>query len=305
MRIGPHRYAARASALLLLWAVVAASQQKDPEPAVALPESTNSAPMESVWDFAPEAPGGRLTQTGPYYVSRWGNIVIRGRLDNGRVISALNVIQCGRRNDPRTQVVMIGQKPAGLCSAVKPLRPGTTQSISGKKFNLYGQSTGWVVMDFVQIIGGLHAHNGIGPIDDHSESAWGTTSLGAVLHNENGKHVIYAPGETVTLPHGVTFVVAPIMDDQELEAMVIGDALRGFDGDADLVRIASKAKRPPIWFLILFFAVPIAAIAGVIYAIRRFLRGRRGAGPQRTGALPTFEHMKIPLPANDKEPPAV
>ncbi len=250
MRIGPHRYAARASELLLLWAVVAASQQKDPEPAVALPESTNSAPMESVWDFALEAPGGRLTQTGPYYVSRWGNIVIRGRLDNGRVISALNVIQCGRRNDPRTQVVMIGQKPASLCRGVKPLRPGNTQSISGKEFNLFGQSTGWAVMDF-----------------------------------------------------------APIMDDQELEAMVIGDALRGFDGDADLARIASKAKRPPIWFLILFFAVPIAAIAGVIYAIRRFLRRRRDGAPQRTGALPTSEHAKIPLPANNRandiEPPAV
>ena len=283
MRFGWNPGTSLACVLLMLTATSAAAQDNDSEPEIALPESPNGLPMESFWDYAPEAPGGNLATTGPYYVSRWGNIVVRGRPVDGKVDFALTLVQCGRPQDPATQVTMIGPPPDGLCRGVKALPQGTSNSVSGDTFNLYGTSTGWTVMDFAQTIGGLHSNNGIRPYDEDIDGKWGLTSLGAVFHAENGKYVIYAPGETVTLPHGISFVVKPVMDEQELDAVVIGDALRGFGNNPSLDNIGAKKERPPIWAFIILFGVPLALIGGAIYAIRGRLRRRK----QFTGALPS------------------
>lgn len=287
MRFGWNPRTSFACVLLMLTAA-AAAQENDSEPEIALPESPNGRPMEAFWDYAPEAPGGALPETGPYYVSRWGNIVVRGRPVDGKVDFALTLVQCGQPNDPATQVTMIGPAPDGLCNNVKALPEGRSNTVSGGKYNLFGNSGGWAVLDFAQTIGALRSQSGIRPIDAEMDGQWGVTSLGAVFHIESGKYVIYAPGETVTLPHGVSFVVKPVMDEQELEAMVIGDGLRGLD-DPALNNTGAKKERPPIWAFLILFGVPLALIGGVIYAIRGRLRRKR----QFTGALPS-EH-RVPL----------
>ncbi len=265
-----------------------------------LPESPNSAPMEAVWDYAPEAPGGNLTRTGPYFVSRWGNIVVRGRLEEGRVVSALTFIQCGRDQNPATQVTLIGEAPDDLCDSIEPLPEGKLISTSGGKFNVYGQATGWTVLDFAQVIDNSTFHNGINPIvEGRNEDGWGVTSLGAVFHNENGRHVIYAPGETVQLPHGRTFVVAPDMWQEELDALVVGDAMAATSAELDkLFGVAEEKESPPTWFYFLFFGVPLLLIGGLVYGVVRFFRRKKiPASPQYTGALPTLrEALREPDP---------
>ena len=196
------------------------------------------------------------------------------------------VIQCGRPNDPATQVTLLGQAPPNICNGVKPLPVGTTSSISGDAYDIYGNSDGWTVLEFAQIIGGLHRNTGIAPINDDTKSAWGTTSLGAVLHSENGKFVVYAPGEEVTLPHGTSFVVKPAMDEQELEAYVIGDGLRGFSGRNGSGNSEKEDKEPPLWFWLLVFSIPLALIGAGVLAIRT-IRGRLRQSKQFTGALPS------------------
>lgn len=287
MRFGWNPGARFACALLMLTATSAAAQENGSEAEIALPKSPNGLPMESIWDYAPEAPGGALTKTGPYYASRWGNLVVRGRPVDGKVDFALTIVQCGRPQDPATQVTMIGSAPDGLCHSVKALPEGTSNSVSGDKFELYGNSGGWTVLDFAQTIGGLDSNTGIIPYAAKMDDKWGVTSLGAVFHAENGKYVIYAPGETVTLPHGISFIIKPVMDEQELDAMVIGDAMRGMSNDPALDKILAKKEKPPIWFTFLFFGMPLALIGWAIFAIRRHLRRKK----QFTGALPS-EHRE-------------
>lgn len=62
---------------LVVIAVPVLAQQPDSEPEPVLPESPNGRPMETVWDAAPGSVNGRINTTGPYRVSRWGDIVIR------------------------------------------------------------------------------------------------------------------------------------------------------------------------------------------------------------------------------------
>ena len=42
------------------------------------PVSPNGRPMEAIWDRAPEASDGNTEDAKPYFVSRWGGIVVRG-----------------------------------------------------------------------------------------------------------------------------------------------------------------------------------------------------------------------------------
>ena len=287
-------------ALLLLTTTAAKAQETELNAPFVLPESPNSAPMEAVWDYAPEAPGGNLTSTGPYRISRWGNIVVRGRLEEGRVISALTFIQCGRDQDPALQVTLIGEAPDDLCDSVEPLPEGKLIATSGEKFDLYGQSTGWTVLDFAQVIDNSTFETGINPVvAGRTEDGWGVTSLSAVFHNENGRHVFYAPGETVQLPGGDSFVVKPVMEQEEIEALVIGDALAATSAQLDkLFSATEKQETPPPWFAFLFFGIPILLIGGLVYGVVRFFRRKKiRASPQCTGALPTpREALREPDP---------
>ncbi|MEZ5502426.1 MAG: hypothetical protein R3E50_07100 [Halioglobus sp.] len=89
------------------------------------------------------------------------------------------------------------------------------------------------------------------------------TSLGAVFHNENGRHVFFAPGETVQLPGGHSFVVAPVMERQEVETLVIGDALGAMGAELEKLEGATaKKEAPPTWFYFLFFGIPMLVVAG-------------------------------------------
>ncbi|MEZ5502425.1 MAG: hypothetical protein R3E50_07095 [Halioglobus sp.] len=59
------------------------------------------------------------------------------------------------------QVTLIGEAPDDLCDSVKPLPAGTRISTLGDKFNLYGQATGWTVLDFAQTIDDSSFETGI------------------------------------------------------------------------------------------------------------------------------------------------
>lgn len=219
----------RLSALCL--ALIAApvfAQPPEAEADLVLPESPNGYPMETVWDAAPGTVNGQITETGPYRVSRWGDIVIRGRPEGGQIVSALSFIQCGKNRNSATQVVMIGEAPDDLCGSVKPVRPGKIQIVSGNDYRLYGKATGWTVVTFVQKVDGWANVSGMPPAEQNGKGHWGVNKLGALFHDENGKHVFYAPGETVDLGHGIKFVVKPVMQEDELEAYVITAAMRGF-----------------------------------------------------------------------------
>jgi hypothetical protein len=225
---------------LLLGTAQAFGQDTD-EPV--LPQSPNGRPMEAVWDYAPQAPDGNLRQTGPYIVSRWGDIVIRGRREGDQVVSALSFVQCGNDNSPAMRVAVIGVPPQNLCDSVTPLAEGQTQSASGENFHLFGQSRGWSLINFAQTVDNNEFRVGEPPVTDLEDNLFGITANGAVYRNENGKHVFFAPGETVDLGHDMTFVVTPAMDPEELRAYVIGAAMRGF---SDINLSNAPKKKPPI-----------------------------------------------------------
>ena len=273
----------------------AAAQQSPTEPEIDYPESPNGHPMEAIWDAAQGTEGGEITQTGPYRVSRWGDIVIRGRPEGDRIVSALSLIQCGKTKNAATQVVLIGEAPDDLCDGVTALKPGSTNIVSGRNYSLYGQSTGWTLVTFVQKVGLWVNGSGMPPVDKTRAGSWGVNQLGAVYHDENGKHVFYAPGETVDLGHGVTFVVKPVMEEDELNMFVVTAGMRSFsDLPKDFGRQKDKTEKPPMWFIILFLAVPLLVIGGIGYGIFRYFRRRKERklariGSQMTGALPANE----------------
>lgn len=294
-----------AAALLLSLPIVSATAQQSgiasPEE---LPKSPNGLPMESAWTRAPEAPDGRLQTTGPYYASRWGGIVIRGRREGDRVITALSIIHCGTGDDPATDVTLIGEPPKGLCDNVKKLSPGKEVSVGGQgyggAYELYGTSKGWTVINFSQTIGNLDFSGGLEPATEKTNKRFGITGLGAVYRDEGGKHVFYAPGETVQLGGNVSLVVKPVMDAEELQTIAIAAAMRSFSeikigeqkDKAPADKVAAQkdnahsekggppTQKPPPWFMILFFGTPLVAIGVVVYLVTRLLRRRR------TGALP-------------------
>ncbi len=271
----------------------ALAQPADAEPELILPESTNGHPMEAVWDAAPGTVNGNITETGPYRVSRWGDIIIRGRPEGGRVVSALSFIQCGKNRNPATQVVMIGEAPDDLCDSVKPVPPGTTRIVSGNGYALYGKSTGWTVVTFVQKVDGWSNVSGMPPAEKAEKKGhWGVNQLGALFHDEHGKHVFYAPGETVDLGYDVKFVVKPVMEEDELHMYVITAGMRSFsDLPKDFGQPKSEKKRPPLWFMVLFISTPFIVLGGIGYGIVRLIRRRSAKrqavlATQMTGALP-------------------
>lgn len=202
------------------------AQQDDAQMRAAI-TSPNGLPMEALWDYAPEAPDGKLAQTGPYQVSRWGGIVVRGRLDGDKTISALTTVQCGEGKNPGLLVRLLGTPPKDLCKSVTVVAPGRSVlvGVGNDPFMLFGRSTGWTQIDFVQIFGDNNINTGWPPALGKSSQSWGVTKLGAVFRNENGKHIFFAPGETVKLTDRVSFVVKPGMEEVELQAILASAAL--------------------------------------------------------------------------------
>ncbi len=260
---------------LVLSITPALAQQADTEPELILPESTTGSPMESVWDESPEAADGKLPDAGPYRVSRWGDIVIRGRpAEDGRIVSALWFIQCGGTENPATQVTMIGEPPDDLCDKVIALEPGHTQTVRGENYTLYGASTGWTVIDFAQAVGDTNFHSGWPPVSVSEGKDWGVSSLGAVFRNQNGQHVFFAPGETIKLSEQVSFVVEPVMDEGELGTILAAAVMDSWGADPAAGE-ATKITRPP-GFYVVFVAIPLLLSGVFAYRILRSLRRRRG-----------------------------
>ncbi len=218
------RYSWMVPALVILSTTSAAAQKTKPVDDD-LPRSTTGFPMEALWEYAPEAPGGRLTKTGPYYVSRWGSIVVRGRPDGDRVVTALNIVQCGPGKNPATRVTMLGVPPKNLCDRIHAVKPGTSEGSNAIGLTLLGLSTGWTVIDFAQNVHNNAFVGGLPPVNSSEPASWGMTKLGAVFHDENGKRVFFAPGETVKASARVSFEVKPVMDEDELRAVVAAAAL--------------------------------------------------------------------------------
>lgn len=240
--------------------------QSSSEPEPPMPVSKTGLPMEASWDAAPEAPGGKLSRTGPYRTSRWGNIVVRGRLEGDRVVSALTFIQCGRARNPAMQVALIGVAPDDLCDDVVALESGRTRLVHDRNYKLYGQSTGWTVIDFVQEVGNTAFHDGFSTPTEKHERKLGVSSLGAAFQVQDGKFVFFAPGETVELTENVIFKVTPVMEEGEISNIQIAAAMDGYGTGA-------KPKRP-IGFYILFFGVIPLLIIGLAYRIWRRRRAK-------------------------------
>lgn len=182
----------------------------------ALPVSPNGLPMEAIWDLAPGVTRGRLAETGPYYVSRWGDIVLRGRWENGEIVTALSRVQCGKDRNPATRVTLLGAPPSDLCEGIGVVEPGSTQTRGGGRLQLYGLSTGWMVIEFAQIVGQTHFLNGFLPGE---EGRWGLSRYGALFRSQGGRRIFYAPGEVVALSDKVSFTVKRGMGEGELRQL--------------------------------------------------------------------------------------
>lgn len=281
MRASFVRLASFAAILVVFAGLPAMAQQPSSQSEPSLPKSPTGFPMEAFWDKASGDTDRSLAEGGPYRTSRWGNIVVRGRLEDGRVVSALSFIQCGKRENPATQVAMIGEAPDDLCDNVTALNPGRAKIVNGKSYTLYGQSTGWTVIDFAQEVGNARFNDGFPPATDKDEKRLGVSSLGAAFQIQNGKFVFFAPGETVKLTDNVNFVVKPIMEEGEISTFQTAAAF-----DAPLP--GGKVKRP-IGFYILFFGVLPLLVGGVAYRIFRRRGAKRASilARQMTGALPS------------------
>lgn len=265
------------------------------------PVSPNGRAMEATWERAPVAPDENFEDPKPYFVSSWGGIVIRGKRNGGRIDRALAARHCGASDNPTTDIYFIGEEPPNICEGVVAVAANETQSfespitLKGRetKYIKFGTSDGWVVREFLQNINDITV-SGRAPAIGEAALYWGISSLGAFYRNEDGKHVFYAPGETVKLFDDFSFVVEPVMDFDELQAKVAEAGLRGIADDPKFANLgAPEPKTPWQWAFLLVFGVPLAAIGGVIYGILRFIRRRRGALPAAPGA--TISPADIPV----------
>lgn len=255
------------------------------------PLSPNGLPMEAEWERAPGAPNGEFTDARPYFVSHWGGIVIRGRRNGNVIDRALGARHCGASDNPATDIYFIGEAPANICEGVSEVAAGQVRSVNSAitikgvedEYTKVGTPRGWAVLVFKQNIAGV-VHSGADPATGETASQWGTSPFGAFFQNEGGKHVFYAPGETVKFSDNFSFVVEPVMDADEISAMAMGAALKSIGNDPVLKGIGQpKPKTPWQWAFLVVFGVPLALIGGVIYGIWRLLRRRRGALPTHAG----------------------
>ncbi len=133
------------------------------------------------------------------------------------------------------------------------------------------------MVEFVQRIPDVMTFaSGLPPAPTESVSRWGVTRFGAVFHAERGQIVFPAPGETEDLGHRVSFVVKPVMDEQELQMYVVTAGMRGFS-DVEKRLVPATKRRPPLWFRVVFFGTPLLLLIGIGYAVRRWMRRRRAA----------------------------
>lgn len=272
----------------------------------AAPVSPTGRPMEAEWAYAPEAPNGRLgDKAGPFLISRWGNIVIRGRREGDRIVSAFTTVQCGRDGNPATRVTLLGKAPDNLCKNVKATPPRRTKSFYDQGFRLFGAADGWTMMEFAQTVGDVF-FSGWPPAGTSGPNQVGVTSNGAFFLDQGGKHVFYAPGESVEVIHGHSIVVKPVMDPDEIEAELVASAMRALN-DPALAKIGRNEPAEPhvdngpgearssrqddgqparqddsqpsrrVNFFDL--AGLLAVIGGVSYGLWRWMKRRRGALP--------------------------
>ncbi len=250
------------------------------------PVSPNGRAMEAVWERAPEAPDGNFEDARPYFVSSWGGIVIRGKRNGDFIDRALAARHCGASNNPATDITFIGEAPPNICEGVTAVAENETRSFSSPvtlkgrdtHYVKFGTPNGWVVREFMQSINGVTV-SGLPPATGEAASDWGISSLGAFYRNEDGKRVFYAPGETVKLYDDFSFVVEPVMDDDELQAKAEAGVMKSIDTDPALAKIGESDRQSvPVAGLLLLFGLPLAIIAGIVFAVRHFRR-RRGKVP--------------------------
>lgn len=249
----------------------------------AAPVSPNGRAMEAIWERAPEAPDRNFEDARPYFVSSWGGIVIRGKRNGDFIDRALAARHCGASDNPATDITFIGEAPPNICEGVTAVAENETRSFSSPvtlkgrdtHYVKFGTPNGWVVREFMQNINGLTV-SGLPPATGEAASDWGISSLGAFYRNEDGKRVFYAPGETVKLYDDFSFVVEPVMDDDELQAKAEAGVMKSIGTDPALAKIGEADRRPvPVAGLLLLFGLPLAIIAGIVFAIRH-VRRRRG-----------------------------
>ncbi|MBK6721002.1 MAG: hypothetical protein IPG62_14265 [Sphingomonadales bacterium] len=252
-----------------------------------MPRSPNGLPMEASWERAPGAPDAEFTDARPYFVSRWGGIVIRGRRNGNQIDKALSARHCGASDNPATDIYFIGEAPANICEGVTEVPPNQVQSLKAPitikglagEYTKVGTSSGWAVLAFAQNIADV-MHPGKPPATDENEMDWGVTSLGAFYRNEGGQHVFYAPGETVQLTKVYSFVVEPVMLEQALVAQgALAEMNRIAADQAMTERGQAKAEPPSKSSALLDLGVPLVLLGGAIYCLAGFLRRRRQVRP--------------------------
>ncbi|MBK8272144.1 MAG: hypothetical protein IPK89_03930 [Sphingomonadales bacterium] len=271
---------------------VARAQSAEPKSPWAIMEAMKSAPvspngraMEAIWERAPEAPDGNIEDARPCFVSSWGGIVIRGKRNGDFIDRALAARHCGASNNPATDITFIGEAPPNICEGVTAVAENETRSFSSP-VTLKGRDTHYV--NLARPMAGLCANlcrvsmasrSPASPATGEAASDWGISSLGAFYRNEDGKRVFYAPGETVKLYDDFSFVVEPVMDDDELQAKAEAGVMKSIDTDPALAKIGESDRQSvPVAGLLLLFGLPLAIIAGIVFAVRHFRR-RRGKVP--------------------------
>lgn len=204
----------------------------------------------------------------------------------------------------RQQTSHIGEAPTNICEGVTAVAADETRSfyspmtIKGRKgeYEKFGTTEGWVVREFAQTLNNV-THSGQEPATGKAAAAWGISSLGAFYRNEGGKHVFYAPGETVKLSESYSFTVEPIMDGDELQANAMAATMRNMAANPAVAKVTTSTKQKPVpWAgLALILGIPLLLVGGLVYGIRRWVTHRRSLTPAPASA--PFNPADIPVGA--------
>lgn len=102
------------------------------------------------------------------------------------------------------------------------------------------------------------------------EAVGDRTMLGRPRARRCARTVSLPLGETTDPRHDVTFVVKPVMDDQELQAGVVTAV-----SDVRTRPVAATKRRTPLWFRVAYVGTSLPHLSDLVHALRQWTRRRR------------------------------